>query len=69
MNITRITPCTAFAGKKCIAAGSLEHVAPICKALLDCDPHASVLIFDDATGKTVEMDYRDRKSTRLNSSH
>ncbi len=50
--------CTAFAGDKRIAIGSIEQVAMKAKAALDVEPNAVVNIFDDATGQTVEVDFR-----------
>jgi hypothetical protein len=50
--------CTAFAGMRRIAAGDLVQVALKAKAALDADPQATVLIFNDATSETVEVDFR-----------
>ncbi len=50
--------CTAFAGDKRIATGNLEHVALKVKTLLDADPEAAAILFDDATGHSVEVDFR-----------
>jgi hypothetical protein len=47
---------TAFAAHKMVAAGSIETVAEALVARGDLDP--PVLIFDDATGKPVELDLR-----------
>lgn len=58
MNITALTACTAFNGVNRIAAGALRDVAPVCKTLLDQDMQAPVLIFEDASSRTIEMDYR-----------
>jgi hypothetical protein len=50
--------CTAFSGETRIASGRLAQVALKVKALLDADPHAPAMIFNDATGETIEVDYR-----------
>jgi len=46
---------TAFDGSRRIAAGSLESVA---RALTDHPGVSPVLIFDDATGRQIELDLR-----------
>jgi uncharacterized protein len=45
--------CTAFAGTRRIASGTLFEMALAVKAAVD-----PVLIFDDATGEMIEMDLR-----------
>jgi uncharacterized protein len=50
--------CTAFNGCKRIAFGDLDQVAMQTKALLDDDPSAQVLIFDNVTSELVEIDLR-----------
>jgi uncharacterized protein len=50
--------CTAFAGDRRIATGTPGHVALKIKALLETDPHAAPLIFDDASGEQVDFDLR-----------
>ncbi|WP_394789501.1 DUF2239 family protein [Rhodoferax sp.] len=56
------TLCTAFEGERCIAAGTLRDVAPRAKALADqvADSPAPLplLVFDDATSETIELDWR-----------
>ena len=56
------TPCTAFAGSRCIATGSLRQVAPRAKAAVDASAHQAaplpVLIFADATSEVIELDWR-----------
>ena len=51
-------PCTAFVDARLLAAGSLAEVATAVKAALDAAPAASILTFDDATGKVVDLDLR-----------
>ncbi|UZF94225.1 DUF2239 family protein [Bosea sp. NBC_00550] len=50
--------CTAFRGSSRLASGSLLDVALAVKAALAADPTASILTFDDATGKVVDLDLR-----------
>lgn len=50
------TPCTAFAGSRRIAAGTLADV--VLKAKKAVDAGDGVLIFDDATSQLVEVDFR-----------
>ncbi len=50
--------CTAFEGFRCIAAGELADVAVKAKEVLDRGERAPVLIFDDATARLVEVDFR-----------
>ena len=50
--------CTAFEGSRCLAAGSLAHVAQKVKELLEQNQEVSVLIFNDVDGETVEVDFR-----------
>jgi hypothetical protein len=61
MTLTVQTPCTAFAGHRRLAAGSLADVALAVKAMLE-DAKASqgdnVLTFDDTTGRVIDIDTR-----------
>jgi hypothetical protein len=56
----RVEPasCTAFEGFEQIASGDLAFVALKAKAAVDRPGSAPVLIFDDATSETVEIDFR-----------
>jgi Uncharacterized protein conserved in bacteria len=49
---------TAFDGTTRVASGALAVVAERCKARLDGEPHASPIIYDDSTGRPVDVDYR-----------
>ncbi|MDR3632845.1 MAG: DUF2239 family protein [Isosphaeraceae bacterium] len=49
---------TAFAGDACIGAGTLVEVALSAKVVLDRWEGTPVLIFDDQTGETIEVDFR-----------
>ncbi|MQQ99903.1 DUF2239 family protein [Glaciimonas soli] len=53
-----LTRCTAFHQDRRIASGELSDVALQVKTLLDQEPNASVLIFDDASSHTIELDFR-----------
>ncbi|UPG94410.1 DUF2239 family protein [Luteibacter aegosomatissinici] len=52
------TNYTAFDGAARVASGALAVVAERCKALLDGEPNASPIIYDDSTGRPVDVDYR-----------
>lgn len=53
-----LAPCTAFDGSRRIAFGPLQSVALAVKVHLETAPLASVLVFDDETGKVVDLDTR-----------
>jgi uncharacterized protein len=50
--------CTAFAGPAKIASGSLADVALAMKAVVDRGEHRPLLIFEDSTSDTIELDLR-----------
>lgn len=50
--------CTAFAGMRRVATGSLVDVALTVKAALDAGENTTILIFNDATSEPVEVDWR-----------
>jgi len=50
--------CTAFAGHRCLASGSLTQVARKVKAVSDQDEEQPILVFDDRTGESIELDLR-----------
>ncbi|WP_377838534.1 DUF2239 family protein [Bosea sp. UC22_33] len=52
------TSHTAFQGATRIAGGPLPTVALAVQTALAADPTAQVLVFDDATGKVVDLDLR-----------
>jgi hypothetical protein len=52
------TRCTAFVGTEIAASGSLEEVALAVKARLRQDPAIAPLVFDDATGRPIDLDLR-----------
>ncbi len=49
---------TAFAGQDHVVTGDLESMLRATKALINTGSEAQVLIFDDATGKQVDYDFR-----------
>jgi hypothetical protein len=54
----RIQDCTAFVGSQIVAAGPLEEVALAIKQHLRQDPTAAPLVFDDTTGRPIDLDLR-----------
>ncbi|WP_114972909.1 DUF2239 family protein [Rhodoferax ferrireducens] len=56
------TLCTAFEGSQCIATGELKDVAVVAKIAVDGAANSStalpVLIFDNASSETLELDWR-----------
>ena len=51
-------PHTAFAGRRMLAAGALADVALAVKRAIDAGSEAAILVFDDQTGKQVDLDLR-----------
>jgi uncharacterized protein len=49
---------TAFQGHRRLAAGALAEIALAAKRTLAADPAASVLIYDDCTGRAIDLDLR-----------
>ncbi|MEO6365067.1 MAG: DUF2239 family protein [Luteimonas sp.] len=58
MEISPQTRCTAFAGHHRIASGELRHVALLTRNALERSPHLAILVFDDHTGREIELDLR-----------
>src|SRR5215467_12248972 len=50
--------CTAFDGTRRAASGSYEQVATALKEYIRKKSDASILIFDDTTGKQIDFDLR-----------
>ena len=50
--------CTAFVGHSRIASGTLVDVALAAKTIADRGERAPLLVFDDATSDTIEVDLR-----------
>ena len=57
--------CTAFVGHSHIASGTLADVALAAKAIADRGERAPLLVFDDATSDTIEVDLRGTPSDVL----
>ena len=53
-----IASLTAFQDSRRIAHGSATEVISACKAVLSKEPQASIILFDDATGRQVDPDWR-----------
>ena len=51
-------PATAFIGHRILASGPLPHVALTVKTAMETAPDEAVLVFDDATGKVIDLDLR-----------
>ena len=51
-------PCTAFEGHRLLSSGALAKVALLVKAANAHDPASSILVFDDATGRVIDLDVR-----------
>lgn len=58
MNEQKQPQCIAFEGVRCLASGTLLHVALKVKEALDHGAPNSILIFDDITGEPIEVDFR-----------
>ena len=59
MSVTAETLCTAFRGACRLAAGDALSVARALRAALEAEPDGPpVLVFEDATGKAVDLDLR-----------
>ncbi|MNC47592.1 hypothetical protein D3C75_966580 [compost metagenome] len=50
--------CTAFLGVRVAASGSLQHIVSTVKGTLDDRDLTQLLIFDDFTGKQIDVDFR-----------
>ncbi|MEK4264017.1 MULTISPECIES: DUF2239 family protein [unclassified Paenibacillus] len=50
--------CTAFLGVRVVASGTLRHVVSTVKDDLDDRDLTQLLIFDDTTGKQIDVDFR-----------
>ena len=50
--------CTAFAGHRCVGSGSLTQVAREVKVVSDRGEEEPILVFNDRTGESIELDLR-----------
>ncbi|MCR8656747.1 DUF2239 family protein [Paenibacillus endoradicis] len=57
--------CTAFLGVGVVASGSLQHVISTVKDALDERDLTQILIFDDTTGKQIDVDFRGKTDDLL----
>lgn len=65
MSVTAETLCTAFRGDRRLAAGDVRSVLQSLRAALDAEPDGPpVLVFDDATGRAVDLDLRETGGER-----
>lgn len=53
-----LSTCTAFDGHRLIASGPLAKVALAAKRALDAGAEGPVLVFDDGSGRPVDIDFR-----------
>src|SRR4051795_11291759 len=51
-------PCTAFDGHRVLLSGPLVEVALAVKAATDNGSSHAILVFDDATGRVIDLDLR-----------
>ncbi|WP_243040492.1 DUF2239 family protein [Dyella sedimenti] len=58
MDATQTPTCTAFDGHRRIGSGSLAQVALAAKRALDQGAQGPVLVFDDESGRPLEVDLR-----------
>jgi uncharacterized protein len=65
MNEARAISCTAFAGHRRVASGELGDVAAKVKDLSDRGEAESILVFDDDSGRTIEIDLRGTRERML----
>jgi len=54
----RLENCSAFAGQRHIATGTLEQVALKAKSFLESHPNTSLLFFDDERGSEFDLNLR-----------
>ncbi len=51
--------CTAFEGVRHLASGGLEEVVAAVKCVAARDPATRLFVFDDATGRMIDIDVRE----------
>lgn len=64
--------CSAFEGHRLLRSGSQVEVALAVKAALKARPASTILVFDDLTGRVIDLDLRGTKAdiaARLSASH
>ena len=55
-------PCTSFVKHRLLASGPLVEVALAVKTAVERDPSSAALVFDDATGRVIDLDLRGSKA-------
>lgn len=55
-------PCTAFEGQRLLSSGPLVEVALAVKTATESGSLSTVLVFDDVTGRVVDLDLRGSKA-------
>lgn len=55
-------PCTAFDGERQLVSGPLIEVALAVKTATERDPSMMILVFDDTTGRVIDLDLRGNKT-------
>ena len=50
--------CTAFQGERCIGSGQVDRIVRQVVSTIDGDDYGSLMIFNDANGEPIEIDYR-----------
>jgi hypothetical protein len=55
MNALDINSCTLFAGARRVASGPRDDIAETASRLAASDPTLNLLIFDDATGRQIDL--------------
>lgn len=58
MTLTLSKSCTAFNGQELLFSGALLEAALAVKATLETDATSAVLVFDDETGRIIDLDIR-----------
>jgi hypothetical protein len=58
MTTTLLNPCTAFNGHRRLASGPLHEVAIAVKNAIESGDNGSVFLYDDATGRMIDIDTR-----------
>lgn len=58
MTDPRAKPCTAFEGRRLLFSGPLAEVAIAARRSMESRPMDGILVFDDATGRIIDLDLR-----------
>ncbi len=60
-------PCTAFEGHRRLVSGPLDEVARHARSAFGRSSTSTVLVFDDATGEQIDLDYGGTEAEMLRS--